>query len=468
MAEGRIVDVAEVIERQPIGWFIVRLILVSWLVIFFDGYDMTSISFTSKYLMADFALNKAMLGNVFSAGIFGLLVGGFLFGWLGDRIGRRPSVIIATFAFSLLTAALGFAQTYEQLLALRFLNGIVLGGAMPLLWALNIEFVPRRFRARVVTLILLGYGFGVAFAGPLARALIPELGWHGVFWFGGAASFLAAVMLLVALPESLRYLTSKGAPAARIARVIKRLAPKLDLPADAHFRLSDEVAGSAGKAPFHPGVLFRGRLAWITPLLWMAFIFSSLSTYFLTSWGPLVLEEMGFSANDAAWVTAANSLCGAVGGLAIMGFTDGKGPISIAVLPTIAVPLLLVAGLVPMGLGVFLALSLCLSVFLGGGHYAIQSIAGIFYPSAHRASGAGWAGSVAKVGSIAAPIIGAAVLSTSLPVKNTYALMAVCPAVFGVCVLFIGLIDRRMRRAGVSDASAPVETAAAGSVVAAE
>ncbi len=85
----------------------------------------------------------------------------------------------------------------------------------------------------------------------------------------------------------------------------------------------------------------------------------------------------------------------------------------------------------------------------------MQSIAGIFYPSAYRANGAGWAGSIAKIGSIAAPLIGAQVLSTSLPVKNTYALLAICPAVFGLCILLIGLIDRRLRRTGVTDASAP-------------
>ena len=105
-----------------------------------------------------------------------------------------------------------------------------------------------------------------------------------------------------------------------------------------------------------------------------------------------------------------------------------------------------IAGLAPMGLGVFLVLSLVLSVFLGGGHYAIQSIIGMFYPSTIRASGSGWAGSVAKIGSMSGPVIGGYVLSTSLPLKNTYALLAVCPAVFAVCALCIGIIARRQHR----------------------
>ncbi|MEI9965461.1 MAG: MFS transporter [Caulobacteraceae bacterium] len=444
MSEGSHVNVAELIERQKLGRFTIGLITASWLVTFFDGYDMTVISFTSKYLSKDLHLTPLMLGNVFSIGIFGTLLGGLAFGYLGDRIGRRPTILISTAAFSLLTGLTALAHSYPQLLALRLLNGVALGGAIPLVWALAIEYAPRRFRARVVTLIMLGYGFGVSFCGPLARLLIPHFGWQGVFWFGGAASLAATLLLMVFLPESLRFLTSKGAPPQRIARVLARMAPAFVLPPDPRFVVADEAASSRA---FRPAMLFQGELRWITPLIWVAFIFSSLSTYFLTTWGPLVLEDLGFSADHAAWLTAANSLCGAVGGLSIMGFTDHKGAISIAVLPAVAVPLLLVAGLAPMGLGVFLVLSLCLSLFLGGGHYAIQSIAGAFYPSSVRANGSGWAGSIAKIGSICGPLIGGAVLSSSLPVKNTYALLAICPAVFGVCVVMIGLIDRRMRRA---------------------
>ena len=447
MSESATFDVADLIERQPLGRFTIGLITACWLVTFFDGYDMTVISFTSKMLTHDFHLTSVALGYVFSSGIFGTLIGGLVFGYLGDRIGRRPAILITTGAFSVLTGALTLAQTFPQLMVLRLLQGISLGGAIPLVWALAIEYAPRRFRARVITLIMLGYGFGASSSGPLARALIPHLGWRGVFWFGGAASLAAALLLLAFLPESLRFLVSRGAPAVRIARTLKRFAPALALPQNPRFVIADETAK---RQPFHVKQLFQGELRLITPLIWMGFIASSLSTYFLSTWGPLVLENMGFSADHAAWLTAANSLCGAVGGLVIMNFTDRKGAISIAVLPAVAVPLLLIAGLAPIGLSVFLGLSLVLSLFLGGGHYAIQSIAGGFYPSTLRASGSGWAGSVAKIGSIMGPMIGGGGMASALPVRNTYALLAVCPAVYFACALMIGLIDRRMRRSALT------------------
>jgi AAHS family 4-hydroxybenzoate transporter-like MFS transporter len=455
------VDVAEVIEGQGLGRFTLGLMLASLLVIFFDGYDMTVISFASKDLMREFHLSKVLLAQVFSAGILGTLVSGLLFGFVADRIGRRPAIIVSTASFGVLTLALGFAQSFGQLMILRLLDGLALGGAVPLLWALNIEFSPRRLRARVITIIMLGYGLGVMACGPLARLLIPRFGWPGVFWFGGLASLAVTLALLAVLPESLRFLTSKGAPAARIARLLKRLAPGYALPPEARFVLTDELTGVEVRRRFPLPLLFKGALKWITPFLWLGLIASSLSTYFLTTWGPLVLEDLGFGADGAAWVTAANSLCSALGGLIIMSFTDRKGPISIAVLPAVAVPLLLIAGLAPMGLKVFFVLGLVLSVFLGGAHYAIQSIVGIFYPSAYRASGSGWAGSVAKIGSIAAPQIGAVVLSTSLPLRQTYALLAACPAALCACVLVIGVLDRRLRRAGLDEGMAAAPAAAA-------
>ena len=117
------------------------------------------------------------------------------------------------------------------------------------------------------------------------------------------------------------------------------------------------------------------------------------------------------------------------------------------VLRTDPTHLTLIAGLAPVGLSVFLVLSLCLSVFLGGGHYAIQSIIGIFYPSTLRASGSGWAGSVAKIGSMLGPLVGGYVLSMGLPLRAPYALLAICPSLFLLCVLGIGVIERRLRRA---------------------
>src|SRR6185369_11417702 len=127
-----------------------------------------------------------------SSGIAGTFFGAFLFGFLGDRTGRRPTIIAATTLFGLLTLLLAMASSYWQFLVLRFLNGLALGGALPLVWALSVEYVATRYRATIVTLIMLGYGIGVSAAGPISVALTPMFGWESVFVFGGVASLVSA------------------------------------------------------------------------------------------------------------------------------------------------------------------------------------------------------------------------------------------------------------------------------------
>jgi AAHS family 4-hydroxybenzoate transporter-like MFS transporter len=193
-------------------------------------------------------------------------------------------------------------------------------------------------------------------------------------------------------------------------------------------------------------VLFEGKLRYITPLLWGGYIASSMTTFFLTSWGPLVYEGLGFSRDAAAWVTSSNALAGSTGGLLLMRFTDRLGVTSVAVFPAIAVPLLLTVGFAHVSQAVFIALLILLSVFLSGSHFGVTSITGLFYPTSHRALGTGWASSMAKIGSIAGPLIGGWILSSSLPLQQTFAVMAICPAAFCLCMLGLGSIQRRSRR----------------------
>ncbi len=438
------VDVSAFIERQKLKGFLVGLVVISWIVTFFDGYDLNVIGFAAPYFAKDFGLTKVMIGNVFSIGLFGLLVGGFLFGHLGDRIGRRPSIILTTLLFGLFTLLIAFAHSYATLLLFRFLLGIAAGGLLPLSWALNIEYAPKRYRATVVTLIMIGYSVGTALGGPVANWLIPTWGWRSVFVFGGALSLVASAALYVMLPESIRYLAAQQRGEAEIARLLRRISPDASIPESARFVVADEEGHSRA---FRPELLFGGELRWITPLLWVAYIFSSMTAFFLATWTPLVFESLHFSRADAAWAGTAASAAGALGGLLLMRFTDTRGAIAVAIMPLLAIPLLLATGFADFGYyGTFVAIALIAGTLIGG-HIGMHSLAGMFYPSAWRANGAGWASSVAKIGSIAGPWIGGAILSTSLPVRNIFAILAICPAVWLACVFVIGRIHSRLLRA---------------------
>jgi MFS transporter, AAHS family, 4-hydroxybenzoate transporter len=440
---ARTIDVSAFIEARPLSAFNYRLLVLSWLITVFDGFDIMMIGFTAPYMRDEFGLSKMMLGHVFSSGLLGMMLGGFFFSYVGDRIGRRPTIIVAAFSFGFLTVATALANSYPALLVLRFLDGLAIGGMLPLAWALNIEFVPRRMRSTVVTIIMMGYSLGTAVAGPMTNVLAPHFGWQGVYLAGGIGTLLCAGALWTTLPESIRFLVTKQLSAQRIVSIMRRIDPKSDVSVADHFVLSDEPKAEPG---FRIAQLFTGDLRLVTPLLWLGYIASSFAIYFAASWGPSVLEELNFPRSTSALVSSAGGLLGAVAGLMLMRFTDRIGAIAVAFYPILAGLLLVVQGfdLVPRGL--FLASVVLSGMLLGGAHFGILSIAGIYYPSAIRASGGGWATSVAKVGGILGPVVGASVLASGLPILCSYALLAICPALLCVCALGIHRVVRSRNR----------------------
>src|SRR5713101_1893774 len=108
MAATNTVDVSAIIERQKLSGFLIRLAAASWIITCFDG---NLISFASPYFRSEYHLTTIQTGNIFSMGLFGTMLGGFFLGYLGDRIGRRPTVIFATAAFGILTMCFAFADS---------------------------------------------------------------------------------------------------------------------------------------------------------------------------------------------------------------------------------------------------------------------------------------------------------------------------------------------------------------------
>src|SRR3954453_17683265 len=130
MAQGMpIVDVADFIDQQPVGGFQIKLLLTCAAVLFLDGFDTQAIGYVAPALAKEWGLTKAALGPVFSAGLFGLMIGALVFGPLADRIGRKKIIILSTLAFGIGTLATAFVADVNTLLAIRFLTGLGLGGA---------------------------------------------------------------------------------------------------------------------------------------------------------------------------------------------------------------------------------------------------------------------------------------------------------------------------------------------------
>src|SRR5258707_11991852 len=154
------VDVAEFIDQQPVGGFQIKLLLTCAAVLFLDGFDTQAIGYVAPALAKEWGLSKGALGPVFSAGLFGLMIGALVFGPLADRVGRKKIIILSTLAFGIGALVTAFVQDVNTLLVIRFLTGLGLGGAMPNTIAMTSEFSPRRRRATMGMGMFCGFSAG--------------------------------------------------------------------------------------------------------------------------------------------------------------------------------------------------------------------------------------------------------------------------------------------------------------------
>ncbi len=154
-------------------------------------------------------------GHVFGYGLVGVLVGSLLLGFLGDRIGRRLTIIYGVLWFGILTLACSRAASLDQLTVLRFVAGIGMGGVVPNTVALVSEYAPKARRATWITLMFSGFSIGAGGGGAIASWMLPRFGWPVLFEVGGVAAIAVALVSFAVLPESVRFLILRGGRRAK-------------------------------------------------------------------------------------------------------------------------------------------------------------------------------------------------------------------------------------------------------------
>src|ERR1700759_38407 len=194
------IDVSALIEQRPVTGFQWRTLLVCVSVLFMDGYDTQAIGYVAPALVQAWHLDKAALAPVFALGLVGMMFGGLFFGPLADRFGRKRFIVICTALFGLFSLITAYTETPGQLMLLRFLTGLGLGGAMPNAVALAVEYFPKRRRASAVTMVFVGFSIGAAVGGFAVAGLLRSYGWPVVFVICGVIPLevVTVVFLLLA------------------------------------------------------------------------------------------------------------------------------------------------------------------------------------------------------------------------------------------------------------------------------
>ena len=389
----KIPDLLDRASLTPFQW---RVFALCFLVAIFDGFDTQAIAFTGPSIIQAFDLGAGALAPILTAGTIGMVLGAMSLGLIGDRVGRRPAILGAVALFGAASLATAFAQSTQQILVLRFLAGLGMGGATPVLLSLAAEYGPAKNRGTIMTTVLLGLPAGAILGGLLAAKMLPVIGWQGIFAVGGLVPLALLVVLFFALPESLHYLARRksGSGNEQIARIVSKIVRE-PLPAGAVYTVPESDVKTSVSS------LFSDGLARNTVAIWLIYLFNWVAWFMLLSWLPTVLKATGLPVAQAPMGTVAVNAV----------FVLCAIPLA-TVLPKVNTRLLLLA---LFGLGIGLSVGLANSgtnwtmVFIlaglaglgiGGQQIVLNYMVAEAYPTTLRATATGWAIALGRIGAI--------------------------------------------------------------------
>src|SRR5499433_2108051 len=221
----KVVPVSRLLDERGLSSFQIKLIVWSFFIVLIDGYDIAAIAFAAPSLIKEWGLKPGALGPVFSASLIGILFGSALFGWVGDRYGRKAALVWSNLLFGVFTLAAAYSKNLDQMFWLRLLAGLGIGGVIPNVVGLNAESPPRKLRATLAIIAVGCVPIGGAIPGFVAAAFVSKYGWQILFQLGGIVPIVIAVAALFGLPESIKYMALHESQRRRMEALITAIRP---------------------------------------------------------------------------------------------------------------------------------------------------------------------------------------------------------------------------------------------------
>lgn len=431
------VNVTRVIDDGKVTAFQVAAIVLCSSVAFLDGLDSQSIAVGAPLIVEKLQLARSALGPIFSAALLGGTIGALTFGPLGDRFGRKGMLVLAALVFGVFTLLTAHAASYESLIATRFIAGIGLGGAAPCFISLASEYAPKRRRAMTASLIWAAFPLGGIVGGFLNAFILANYGWETMFYVGGVLPILVAAVLLIWLPESLRFLLARGAAPERVGAILARIRP--GLPAAARYVADEEKLHGA---PLKH--LFTEGRALVTVLLWIPFFTAFAILAISVLWMPTLLREHGIGPAQAAVVISIHGM-GALIGMASAGrLIERFGSVPVLL------PALLLGAVATAALGYAASSLTAITVtlvfaglFVGIGASGSIALATLIYPTAISSSGLGWAMGMGRLGQVLTPFAAAAMVGAGWNGQQVFLAFGAVPVFGAIAVVALHAHEAR-------------------------
>ncbi len=316
-------DVVARMERLPVTRFHIQARVIIGVATIFDAYDSYAIVSVMPVLIPLWHIPQSDVGALIGAANFGQLFGALFFGWLADRVGRLRVLTISIALYATMALACAFAWDYRSLLVLRFIEGLGLGGEVPVAAAYIGEMAKAKGRGAFFLVYESIFTIGILLANILGLYLVPTWGWQSMF-IVGALPALAALYLRLKLPESARWLADRGrageadAVVAGIEQVARDAGQALPPPAE--ISAAAISVSSSWMELFSPFYRQRTFCVWA---LWFCCYFCS---WGLTGWAATIYSTVfKLSVSTSLLYALGSSITGVVGGFAVAFLVDLTG-----------------------------------------------------------------------------------------------------------------------------------------------
>jgi putative MFS transporter len=398
--------IAARLERLPYSRWHVTVTVVLGVAIFFDSFDSLAIAYVLPVLIRDWHIPPQSIGGLISIANFGQALGALSFGWFAERIGRVSAARIAIALFAVMSLACAFTTSYDQLFVCRFVEGIGLGGEIPVASTYISEILRADRRGGRFLSYQIIFPVGLLMSGVIGATVVPRFGWQWMFVIGALPAIVALVMQRFC-PESPRWLASKGrlgeadAIVTEIERVVSRdgaepLAPVPEL----------SLQPLSGKTRWQE--LFEGRYRSRTLLVWVLWACCYIIAYGLQGWIPTLYREIYHLSLQQSLNYAIFSPAGSLIGSLICAFmidrTGRRYWFTAAFFLAAAGLIWLWAFGASTALGMLLGFSFC-SMWLGSMNMTIFLYTAEIYPTRMRALGVSWASFWLRAAATVGPLI---------------------------------------------------------------
>jgi len=439
MAQMAVSATEHALENQRLGGLQIRVAVICGLIQMCDGYDVGSIGWAVPSLTHAWQIAPPAFAIAFLWSNIGVMVGALSAGPIGDRLGRKPLLLISVALFGLGSLASAVAPSLGFLAGTRFITGAGIAGAFAGTVALTGDYAPQRLRATMIMVMFTGAPVGGFLGGLAVSFLLHEgFGWPIIFIIGGAFPLVLWLITALWLPESPRLLATRANLAPRHQALLQRLEIA---PATGEAHAIDVARGNPVKMLFGEGFALQ------TTLLWIIFFCSLLNLFLFIFWLPEVLHLIGMTPSQAVFATSLYPL-GGIAAVLYLGWAIDRfgtrrslavhyaaGIVFIALISLFALPYLALLAVV------FLA-----GLTVIGSQTGLNGACGKLYPARMRTSGYGVATGVGRLGGIAAAPLGGFLLARGLP--PTYVFVSAClfALIAAVATAFLALPGRQTSR----------------------